>query len=118
MTKTFLIGAVAGTFVGTVSAGCIVSDIQCYEDGPRRRILGTAVFTGAITQEYCAQICADKNEGHTLAGVEFAQECYCGTALAAGATSKPLSDCNMACSANSAEHCGGNDRISVYNISC
>ena len=118
MTKTFLIGAVVGTFVGTVSAGCIVSNIQCYEDNSPSRILGNAVFIGAITQEYCAQICADKNEGYTLAGVEFAQQCYCGTALAAGATSKPLSDCNMACSANSAEHCGGNDRISIYNVSC
>ena len=38
----------------------------------------------------------------------------CGNSLAAGSGSAPTSDCNMACSGNAAEVCGGGNRLNLY----
>jgi hypothetical protein len=47
---------------------------------------------------------------HTLTRTE----CYCDNTLAAAAALQADTDCNMACSANSTEACGGPNRLSVY----
>lgn len=53
--------------------------------------------------------------GFTVAGTEFANECYCGNALANGAAVAPAdTQCNMACAGDAAHACGGANRVSVY----
>ena len=46
-------------------------------------------------------------------------QCYCGTALENGGAPAPdgSAGCNMACSGNSAEICGGANRFNLYRIS-
>jgi hypothetical protein len=38
----------------------------------------------------------------------------CGNSLASGSGSAPTSDCNMACSGNATEACGGPNRLNLY----
>jgi hypothetical protein len=38
----------------------------------------------------------------------------CGNTLASGSASAPSSDCNMACSGNATESCGGGSRLNLY----
>jgi hypothetical protein len=106
----------AAGLVGTAFAGCDVKTEYCYVD-QAARLLPTSVFMGAaLNTEYCAQLCSDK--GFALAGAENGNECYCGPALPADAVKAPSSECNVACTANTKEQCGGTWRISVFNVSC
>ena len=45
----------------------------------------------------------------------LATECYCGNSISGGSTA-PSSDCDMACSGNSSQMCGGTWRINVYSM--
>ncbi|KAJ6556620.1 copper radical oxidase, partial [Mycena vulgaris] len=87
----------------------------CYTDGQAAgRSLTGASFTDTtgMTVERCINFCDGKN--FILAGVEFAQECYCDNFIENGATTTVLSDCNMACTGNSAETCGAGNRLNVF----
>ncbi|KAJ7720041.1 hypothetical protein B0H16DRAFT_1793954 [Mycena metata] len=87
----------------------------CYTDGQAAgRSLTGASFTNAtgMTVESCINFCIGKN--FILAGVEFAQQCYCDNFLENGATTAPLSDCNMACTGNPKETCGAGNRLNVF----
>ena len=46
---------------------------------------------------FLAQLCSLK--GGTLAGVEDANQCFCGKTIAPTAKQTPMSDCNMPCNA-------------------
>jgi hypothetical protein len=77
----------------------------------------------AISLAYCAQLCFDREL--PLAGVESSGECYCGAAIAAGATRCTSSTqkgcdgmCSAACSGNASEHCGGNWEMGIYKFKC
>ena len=97
----------------TALAGCDVPAEQtCYVDTPAR-VMGSAVFDGAITQEYCAQLCADA--GKHFAGTEFSTQCFCSDKLPAA---KKGGRCTMPCSGNAQETCGGNYAIQVYAVHC
>ncbi|KAK1633545.1 WSC domain-containing protein, partial [Colletotrichum phormii] len=66
----------------------------------------------AMTEETCIAYCSSK--GYPVAGVEYSSECYCDFQLASTSVKKPETDCNMPCSGDSTEACGGSDRISVF----
>ena len=73
-------------------AGCTTGSALCYADfvtpcpscpGPyhRLRVLGPqtgAIYTGAVSREYCAQLCSDRKLA--LAGLEGTQ-CFCGSVV-------------------------------------
>lgn len=84
----------------------------CSVDGLNPRSLSLAAYQSstAMTGETCIAFCSAK--GYNVAGTEYSGECFCGTALP---TLAQESDCNMACSGNSAEACGGPARLSVYS---
>ncbi|KDR72204.1 hypothetical protein GALMADRAFT_229047 [Galerina marginata CBS 339.88] len=82
---------------------------------------------GNLTVEACVAACG--NAGFTLAGVEFADECYCGNSLQSN--SRPITDCSvlptsafsnnpkstlMKCKGNPEEFCGGPNIVSVYTL--
>ncbi|KAL4076636.1 glyoxal oxidase [Scleroderma yunnanense] len=102
------------------SAPIIVSQVGnwtslgCYNDSTATRALthGTAV-TGQVTVESCTTAC--QNSGYPLAGVEYADECYCGATLDYGSVPTAASDCDMTCAGNSSEYCGGPNRLNLYN---
>jgi hypothetical protein len=80
------------------------------------RALPLATYAGNdMTIESCQAFCLSKNL--PLAGLEYARECYCGTALQSY-SAVGYTGCNMPCAGNAAGStaiCGGSSRLSVYN---
>lgn len=65
-----------------------------------------------MTAESCIAFCSTK--GFQYAGTEYAQECYCGSSLAAGAAQAAEADCNTACTGDATEPCGGGGRLTLF----
>ncbi|KAH9161006.1 WSC domain-containing protein [Lactarius sanguifluus] len=101
----------------------------CYSDSPSARALHARVDAGDTTVESCVAACEDQQL--TLAGVEFGQECWCGSEIENGQTFvgnddgikhgnfRPHPDnayCNMPCQGNPTELCGGAGRLNVYKF--
>lgn len=90
------------------------NSIGCYVDAVGSRTLSVAQYLGIdMTIEACTTACS--NNGYQYAGVEYANECYCDSQIAAGATLATDGRCNMACKGNATEICGGSNGINVYN---
>lgn len=96
------------------------SFLGCYTDSVTARSLsvGMAVPGGpaAMTVELCQAAC--QAAGYVLAGVEYAQECYCDNTFKNGGGPAPDGNalCDMACNGNPAETCGGPDRLDAYQF--
>ncbi|KAI0315679.1 copper radical oxidase [Amylostereum chailletii] len=92
--------------------------LGCYNDTTAARSLSVPVNvpggTANVSVQTCTQACFDL--GYPLAGMEFAQECYCDVQFENGAISEPITDCNMPCNGNASEFCGGPNRLNVYNF--
>ena len=72
----------------------------CMTDAGSTRALNSYSFTSnAMTIEMCATGCL--NRGYTLAGVEYANQCYCGNSYTSGTAVGKQSTCNMACGGES-----------------
>ncbi|KAL9602500.1 MAG: hypothetical protein Q9219_001794 [cf. Caloplaca sp. 3 TL-2023] len=86
----------------------------CYPEPAKGRLLTGPTYTNStgMTVESCVNFCAAS--GNRYAGVEYGQECYCGSSLAAGATTVEQSKCNMLCKGNSREFCGAKALVGVY----
>ncbi|KAJ7689677.1 copper radical oxidase [Mycena rosella] len=91
------------------SLGCYSDNV----DGQGRALVDAVAVVGQVSLETCTSACFDA--GMPLSGAEFADECYCGTAIMNGGILEPISDCNMACAGNISEFCGGPNRLTVYN---
>jgi hypothetical protein len=119
--------------------------LGCYTDSITARTLSDYVVVpggqGATTIESCQAAC--KAAGYILAGLEYANECckwfffslhriasytyrspsrtttnstppVCGNKIENGGDL--ASGCNMPCAGNSAETCGGNERMDLYQL--
>jgi len=88
-------------------------DGACYEDDSSR-LLGEfrQDDRSDMTPEMCQEICAN----YKYAGVQYAHECFCGDDEPPASKVRPRSECNMACTGNSAIMCGGSWRMNVYNV--
>ncbi|KAI1259995.1 heme peroxidase [Xylariaceae sp. FL1019] len=77
------------------------------------RALSSAIYVNkTLTLESCAEFC----EGYAYFGTEYADECYCGDTFGKGSSEAASADCRMTCAGNNKEFCGGNDRLSVYQL--
>ncbi|WVW81296.1 hypothetical protein I302_103287 [Kwoniella bestiolae CBS 10118] len=87
----------------------------CYTEGSGSRALtGYSFATSSMTQELCMTTCQSK--GFAIAGIEYSSECYCGNSFSTG--SVPATDnCNMVCSGNSLQTCGGPSRLTTFKYS-
>ena len=70
----------------------------------------TTVLTNN-TPATCIELCDAGN--FAFAGVEFSNECHCGTGLVDSIAAAPRSECNFACSGDANLLCGGASRIQV-----
>ena len=84
----------------------------CAVDVPSR------VLANVVTTQYtdntpasCIERCDAAN--YTYAGVEYSNECHCGTGLVGTPKAAPTTECNMACTGDSSLSCGGSFRIQV-----
>ncbi|KAF2740327.1 WSC-domain-containing protein [Polyplosphaeria fusca] len=87
--------------------------VGCFSDNVLARTLesGADMPPGAMTVKICIAMC--KALGYSLAGVEFAQECFCGdNYFNDGAPA--LDGCSMPCTGNLKEMCGGRNHLNVY----
>lgn len=94
--------------------------LGCYTDSVSARTLSVGMAVpggaGAITVEACQSAC--QGAGYSLAGVEYAQECYCDSQLRNGGGPAPDGNagCDMACTGNGGEMCGGPNRLELYQF--
>lgn len=79
-----------------------------------RALSGAMWWDSTVTIESCLAFCAGKKM--KLAGMEYADECYCGNALAAGSKLGASTACTMPCAGNATEWCGGPSALSVWSV--
>ncbi|GAO46748.1 hypothetical protein SAICODRAFT_28840 [Saitoella complicata NRRL Y-17804] len=89
--------------------------LGCYNDSSSRT-LPKQTWLPATTKpsESCMDACAAA--GYTLAGLEYYGQCFCGNSLANGGIPRPDQECWMPCSGNSTQTCGGDWRLTVYQV--
>jgi hypothetical protein len=89
--------------------------VGCVVDTVGARALSNYTFTSStLSVENCVGACQAK--GYAKAGMEFANQCYCGDSVAVTATTAPIADCmKLFCTGNSMEFCGAASRLLVYS---
>lgn len=85
------------------SAGCYIDSVQA------RVLTPNANAQRPMTVQNCIDACAAA--GYTVAGLEYADECYCGLDLPSVSASD---NCIMKCEGDAAHLCGGPNRLNVY----
>ncbi|KAH7330039.1 carbohydrate-binding WSC, partial [Rhexocercosporidium sp. MPI-PUGE-AT-0058] len=87
----------------------------CYSEGVGYRAIhyrqDQLEFNG-LTTEQCLTACGNKY--YPLAATEYYGECYCGVALQGGSAPTDSSNCNLPCSGNPTEICGGAGYLNLY----
>lgn len=66
-----------------------------------------------LTIDDCLSIC--ENLGFKFAGVEFGEQCFCGSKLPA-TVQYAEDNCDMPCTGNSSETCGGHYALDLYEL--
>jgi len=88
--------------------------LGCAVDSSDRILTGyTKDGVKNLTIDDCLSLCEDK--GYSFAGVEFGVECYCGHSVPTTITYSD-SACNVACSGDSTEICGGGWALDLYEL--
>ena len=84
-------------------------NVGCYADSDNRDLPYFAYDSASNTTETCISTCAAA--GYAYAGTQYSSQCFCGNAYGGQGTS---SNCDMACSGDGSETCGGSWANSVY----
>lgn len=86
--------------------------VGCQTEGSGARALSGKTYSSgtALTLSACAEFC----QGFRYFGTEYSAECYCGNALHASSSPAPLSECDMPCSGDASQFCGGPNRLTLY----
>jgi hypothetical protein len=92
----------------------------CYTDpsSSQRALSGyTTTDATGMTQQRCVATCSARN--YLYAGVEYARECYCGDELQTVADGgkaglAAAASCDMTCSGDADQLCGGSSLIGVW----
>lgn len=89
----------------------------CYPDNTAGRLLKYTAYQGNANNSVEACTAACDTAGYTIAGLEWSQECFCGIAFATQVTkvANDTAECNMKCTGNNAQMCGGSSRLSIYS---
>ncbi|KAM7191558.1 putative fungistatic metabolite [Naviculisporaceae sp. PSN 640] len=83
----------------------------CYTDVAGRTIGAAGYADGAaMTNQACIAFCSSK--GFQYAGTEYSQECFCGESLAPATA--VTTGCDMACSGDATQPCGGPSRLTLF----
>ncbi|GIZ37716.1 hypothetical protein CKM354_000115300 [Cercospora kikuchii] len=86
----------------------------CYTDtnATGRSVANRQTDDPEMTVESCISVCSAK--GYTVAGMQYARECYCDYFLRNSPSLVDDDECNMPCAGNEDEDCGAGGRNSVY----
>lgn len=85
--------------------------LGCYAEPNNARALPNRYYIDDMTVEACLA----KADGYEYAAVEYGSECWYGNSLDSGTTGADSSECQMTCSGNSMEYCGGGYRLVLYS---
>ncbi|KAI0196357.1 copper radical oxidase [Astrocystis sublimbata] len=86
----------------------------CYTEGSSGRTFAVQQPDSQdLTIQSCVNTCIAA--GYSVAGLEYASQCFCDNALRNGANKTQDADCNMACSGDASQDCGAGNRLSVYS---
>ncbi|KAJ6446558.1 putative glyoxal oxidase precursor [Purpureocillium lavendulum] len=89
--------------------------VGCYTDGASTgRTLSWPAKVDAATFTTKACLAACEKQGFPYAGTEFGKECWCGSVLANNTAKVDSSECNIPCSGDASDKCGGSKRLSLY----
>jgi LysM repeat protein len=92
------------------------TSLGCYVDVTTSRTLANQIILSnqdtTMTVELCQQTC--RSSGYTFAGLEYAHQCWCANSILNNGPA--TSGCSSPCPGNTAEICGGSDRINIYAI--
>lgn len=105
----------------TTAGGAIHNVLGCYADTQTSRALPVQITTipaGSMTPAACMEACS--LTGYSVSGLEWAQECYCGSIAPATTNlrASPASTaCTMPCKGNSLQACGNGNQILIYTTS-
>lgn len=92
-------------------------DMPCAVDNPQRVLANVIVsYLPSTTPYSCTGLCGSK--GYQYAGVEYGDECYCGTGYVDNVMppAANLSDCSMLCAGGYYFNCGGSWRMQIYKF--
>ncbi|WWC91295.1 uncharacterized protein L201_006238 [Kwoniella dendrophila CBS 6074] len=96
-----------------VPSGWAVASSPCIADGKTgRALLGSFTIDYNNTIESCLAKC--DAGGYPIAGIEYGNQCFCGSYLSNGASLKTTAKCAVPCPGNSLETCGGYYAMSLY----
>ncbi len=92
----------------------------CYSEATTGRALSALTPTPPATG-FTLELCEAACQGYTYWGMEYSNQCFCGNSLGAGSVNQSslvpsVSGCNMLCSGNSLEYCGGASRLNLYKL--
>ena len=90
-----------------------LADGACFEDneGGYRNLPHRTYYGSKNTIKSCKKACFKK--GYKYAGLQYSKECYCGNNVPKKVASQQ-SECNMDCSGDKSQMCGGGNRMNVY----
>jgi len=101
--------------------------VGCYDDssgfrtpatpnGADNRTLKAQQFNNAtgMTPTMCIEFCSNFEFPYGFAGVELGQECWCDGVIQLTANLTNSSECDIPCSGDGTEICGGTSRISIF----
>ncbi|CAE7161347.1 unnamed protein product [Rhizoctonia solani] len=93
---------------GWEAQGCVTD-----ADAPNR-VLSDHHTDTSLTAASCIKSCAAN--GYKLAGTQFSNECWCGQALntSGDVSGKASSGCDMACTGDASQICGGNYVMNLF----
>ncbi|KAF7950917.1 uncharacterized protein EAE97_002469 [Botrytis byssoidea] len=94
--------------------------LGCYNESTRGRAL-SGLENPIPGMNNSVEACSMACNGWTYFGVEYGDECYCGSNINAGATLQSgllqsTTGCNMVCAGNRTELCGGSLRLNLYQV--
>lgn len=85
-------------------------NLGCFTDSVSSRTLnGPWTSSDSMTYAECANIC----NGYDYFGLEYSSQCYCGLTIESPGSQTSENSCNMPCTGDSAEVCGGAGLINV-----
>ncbi|XP_065580281.1 xylosyltransferase oxt-like isoform X1 [Artemia franciscana] len=88
--------------------------IGCFEDIRESRILSKeGVKLLKNSPSACIDFCVQT--GHSFAGVEYGNECFCGDTSPSANLRRETFGCNMTCAGTNSSTCGGYLRVEVYS---
>ncbi|KAK3388862.1 WSC domain-containing protein [Sordaria brevicollis] len=76
------------------------------------------VIPEEMTVERCLRFCKSGmgGRGYRFAGVEYSRKCWCATQLSSLSAKVADTECNLPCDGDESQICGGDLKISVYDM--